>query len=78
MLRQCESPIVEAMTEQSRLTKSATDRKLCGVAGGIAHQYRIDPTLVRLGFVLTAFCAGVGIVLYLVACVVMPQPDHAA
>lgn len=78
MRRMCESPMVEAMTEQRRLTKSATDRKLCGVGGGIAYQYGVDPTLVRLGFVLTAFCAGVGIVLYLVACAVMPHPDNVA
>lgn len=63
------------MTEQRRLIKSASDRKLCGVAGGIAEHYEIDPTLVRLGFVFTAFCAGLGIVLYLVACVLMPPED---
>lgn len=72
MNHQRRSPIVDAMTEQQRLTKSASDRKLCGVAGDIAEHYDVDPTLVRLGFVFTAFCAGFGIVLYLVACVLLP------
>lgn len=75
MRRLCQPFIVEPMNRQSGLTKSATDRKLCGVAGGIANHFRLDPTLVRLGFVLAAFCWGLGIVLYLVACVVMPPTD---
>lgn len=70
------SPIVDAMTDQRSLTKSASDRKLCGVAGGIAEHYVIDPTLVRLGFVFAAFCGGLGIVLYLVACVLMAPEDR--
>lgn len=60
------------MNKQSHLTKSATDRILCGVAGGIADHFGVDPRVVRLGFVLAAFCWGLGVVLYLVACVVMP------
>lgn len=64
--------MLDAMTDQQRFIKSATGRKLCGVAGGIAHHYLVDPTPVRPGFVLTALCAGGGILLYLVACVVMP------
>ena len=43
-----------------RLHKSDSDKKLCGVCGGIAEYFNIDPTIVRLGWIAasrsTAFC----------------------
>ena len=38
-----------------RLYKSNENKMVCGVCGGIAEYFDIDPTLVRLGWVL--FCA---------------------
>ena len=35
-----------------KLFRSSTDRKICGVCGGIAEYFNIDSTLVRLGVVL--------------------------
>ena len=40
------------MTNQ-RLTRSTTDTMLGGVCGGIAQTYNLDPTLVRILFVLS-------------------------
>ena len=37
-----------------RLYRSKKDRMICGVCGGIANYFNIDPTLVRLAFVLIA------------------------
>lgn len=37
-----------------RLHKSDSDKKLCGVCGGIAEYFNIDPTIVRLGWII--FC----------------------
>lgn len=55
-----------------RLTKSR-DRKLCGVCGGIGEYFNIDPTIVRLVWILLTFCAGGGLIAYIIAAVVMPE-----
>ncbi|MFN3219746.1 MAG: PspC domain-containing protein [Acidimicrobiales bacterium] len=57
-----------------RLTRSR-DRRLGGVAGGIAEYLGIDPTLVRLGFLLAIFIGGAGVIAYLVAWIVLPEGD---
>ena len=46
---------------------------LAGVSGGIGEYLGIDPTIVRLGFVLTAFFGGAGIVAYFVAWLIIPE-----
>ncbi len=57
-----------------RLYKSSTERKICGVCGGIAEYFNLDPTVVRLAIVLlTLLSAGTGVVFYLIAAVLMPQ-----
>lgn len=57
-----------------RLTRSTSDKMLCGVCGGVANYFDIDPTLVRLGFVLiTCFTAFfTGLIAYIIAAVVIP------
>ena len=56
-----------------KLAKSSTNKMICGVCGGIAEYFSIDPTIVRLGWIiLSCMTAGVGIIAYLVAAVVMP------
>src|SRR5699024_5095678 len=47
--------------------------KIAGVAEGIAVRYQIDATLVRVIFVVTAFCWGGSIALYLLAWMFMPR-----
>lgn len=63
--------------EPKRLYRSQSDRKICGVCGGIAEYFNIDPTLVRLGGVLLACISfGTGILAYFVAAVIIPdQPQ---
>ena len=59
-----------------KLYRSRTDSMLAGVCGGLGQYLQIDPTLVRLGFVLTAVFGGHGVLLYLVMCVVVPpEPE---
>ena len=55
-----------------RLTKSY-ERKLCGVCGGIADYFGVDPTLIRLIWVLLVLCAGTGILAYIIAAIIMPE-----
>ncbi|HEY7597323.1 MAG TPA: PspC domain-containing protein [Actinophytocola sp.] len=50
-------------------------RKIAGVAAGIANRYRIDPTLVRVAFVVASLYGGAGIVLYLLGWLFLPEQD---
>lgn len=59
----------------ARLRRSRTDRKVAGVAGGIARHLDIDPLLVRIAFVILTFFGGGGIVLYGVAWILVPEED---
>jgi len=61
---------------EKRLTKSKTDRKLFGVCGGLGEYFGIDPTLVRLAFVLLALFNGIGLVLYIILAVIMPSEKN--
>jgi phage shock protein C len=56
-----------------RLFRSRTDKKLAGVCGGLAEYFGIDPTLVRLAWVLVAAFAGAGILAYIVAALIIPE-----
>ncbi len=56
-----------------KLYKSQTDKKLCGVCGGIAEYFNIDSTIVRLIWVILAVCFGSGILAYIIAALVMPD-----
>ena len=58
-----------------RLYRSKKDRTICGVCGGIANYFNIDPTLVRLAFVLIAMGAGSGILAYIIAAIIIPDED---
>jgi phage shock protein PspC (stress-responsive transcriptional regulator) len=56
-----------------KLALSKTDKKITGVCGGFAEYLDMDPTLVRLIWVIMALCVGWGVVGYLVAWIVMPE-----
>lgn len=62
---------------EKKLYKSRTDKKICGVCGGIAEYIECDPTIVRLITALLALGFGTGILLYLVAALVMPYKPEA-
>jgi len=59
--------------EPKKLYKSEDDRKLFGVCGGIAEYFNIDPTVVRLIWVLSILFFGTGIIAYLIFALIMPQ-----
>lgn len=54
-----------------RLYRSAHDRMLAGVCGGIAEYFQIDPTLVRLGWVAFTALGGSGILAYIILAVIV-------
>lgn len=57
---------------EKKLYRSLTDKKLAGVCGGLAEYFGIDSTIVRLILVLAVLFAGVGILAYIIAAIVMP------
>ena len=59
---------------KKKLTRSATDKKLGGVCGGIAEYLDVDTTVIRLAWVLFALFLGGGILAYIIALLVMPTP----
>lgn len=62
---------------EKKLYKSRSDKKLCGVCGGLAKYLEMDPTIVRLiGAALVLF-TGVGLVAYIVAALVIPFEPEA-
>ena len=56
-----------------RLYRSKGDRMLCGVCGGIAEYFGIDPTLVRLAWVLFCALGGSGALAYVIAAIIIPR-----
>lgn len=56
-----------------KLYKSLVNRMLCGVCGGIAEYFNIDPTLVRLVWVIITLMGGAGILAYIIAAIIIPD-----
>jgi phage shock protein PspC (stress-responsive transcriptional regulator) len=58
-----------------RLRRSAGDRRIAGVAGGVADYFGLDPTMVRIAFVLLTLVGGLGLAAYAVGAFVMPAEE---
>ncbi|MDQ7024483.1 MAG: PspC domain-containing protein [Anaerolineae bacterium] len=61
------------MIDTKRLYKSNTDKRVWGVCGGLAEYFEVDPTLVRILFVVLTLAGGPGLLLYLILGLVMPD-----
>ena len=57
---------------EKRLYRSRTDRMIWGVCGGLAEYFNMDPTIVRIIFVLLIFANGLGILAYIIMAIVVP------
>jgi phage shock protein C len=62
-----------------RLTRSSRHKMIAGVCGGIAEYFQIDPTVVRVAYVLISIVsvAFPGILAYIILMFVMPHPDQS-
>lgn len=56
-----------------RLYRSNTNKMVAGICGGIAEYFRLDPTLVRLGWLLFCAAGGSSFLVYIIAALVIPQ-----
>lgn len=59
-----------------RLYKSSSNRVLCGVCGGIGEYFHVDPTLIRLLFLLLICGWGSGLLFYIIAAIIIPERPH--
>jgi phage shock protein C len=60
-----------------RLYRSRHDRKIAGICGGLGEYFNVDPTLVRVAWVIATFLsAGIAILFYLVLIFVIPNEDE--
>ena len=56
-----------------KLYKSNTHKMLEGICGGIAEYFGIDPTIVRLAWVVFCALGGSGILAYIIAAIIIPS-----
>ena len=66
------------MDPTRKLYRSRTNRKLAGVCGGLADYFTLDPTLIRVLFVVLAVLGGSGILIYLAMWIIVPNQPEAA
>ena len=69
-----------AATTRARLVRSQTDRRIAGVCGGLADYFDVDPTIVRVAWVIVSIIPGAvvfGVIAYLVAWFIIPRAPMA-
>ena len=58
--------------DHKRLQRDDENGRLAGVCAGLGEYFNVDPTLIRLLFVLFTLLGGQGILLYIILAIVMP------
>jgi len=61
------------MENQSGFYRSATNKVIAGVCGGLGMRFHIDPVLIRLLFVFMVLAGGSGVLVYIILWIVMPK-----
>jgi len=56
-----------------RLERSRTDRKIAGVAGGLARYFDLDPIIFRIGFIILTVLGGSGLLVYVAGWLILPE-----
>lgn len=71
---------MSAKPSPRRLTRSSRYKMIAGVCGGLAEYFVLDPTIVRIAYVLVSILSAAfpGILAYIVLMFVMPPPDAPA
>lgn len=63
----------QTFTRPEGLRRSRTDRKVAGVCGGLGRQLGVDPTIVRVAMVVLTIAGGIGLPLYIILALLMPN-----
>ena len=72
-----EEPYVRMTGAPKKLRRSATDKTVCGVCGGVAEYFGIDSVIVRLLLVFFCLLGGSGLIAYIIAAIIIPEADRA-
>jgi len=56
-----------------KLYRSRTEKMIGGVCGGIAEYFDVDPTIVRIIWVLVCLAVGSGVLIYIIAYLIIPE-----
>jgi phage shock protein PspC (stress-responsive transcriptional regulator) len=59
-----------------RLTRSTTDRRIAGVCGGLAKYLNVDPTVVRIVFLVALLFGSLGFWAYLIVWLAAPEDNR--
>ncbi len=74
----CGAAMFTPAMPKRKLQRSRVDSKIAGVCGGFAEYLEMDPTLVRLIWIMLALFGGWGLIGYLIAWIIMPIAPVAA
>ncbi|MDP7116636.1 MAG: PspC domain-containing protein [Candidatus Woesearchaeota archaeon] len=62
------------MVKDKKLFRSSDNRMVAGVCAGVGEYFNIDPTVVRVGWVIfTLLSFGVGVLAYIAAWIIIPE-----
>ncbi len=61
-----------------RVYRHPTDKIIGGVCGGLGVYFNIDPVLFRLGFLISVFLGGFGLIVYLILWIIAPKADSTS
>lgn len=61
---------------KKRLYRSANEKMLFGVCGGVAEYFETDPTIIRLAWVVFSLLGGSGVLAYIIAAIIMPADQE--
>ncbi|MGB9929484.1 MAG: PspC domain-containing protein [Methanosarcina sp.] len=61
----------------NKLYRSKSNRILAGVCGGIGEYFSVDPTIVRLLWLLISITGGAGVIAYIIAWIIIPEEPAA-
>ncbi len=75
----CGTRVGPSVACRHRLMRPRVNRKIAGVCAGFAEYFDLDPTVVRVLWLLVAIFGGGGFIAYIIAWIVMPEePEYIA
>lgn len=66
------------MTKQKKLYRSRTNKMIAGICGGLGDYFNVDPTIVRIAFVVISLLPGPSIIFYLLGWIIIPVEPAGA
>jgi phage shock protein C len=61
------------MDASRKLYRSTSNRQVAGVCSGLAEYFNLDPTLIRVLFIILAVLGGSGVILYVAMWIIVPK-----